>query len=116
MRSADPLSSPTPSGDGFCPVESGCMITQNLQSAAAALAVVFLFACGQPSQASPIPSRAAAVEALAHRYFLFTWAASPTSTTDNGLHTGDDRLADFSAAADRAYGAKLRAMRDELAA
>jgi len=66
--------------------------------------------------AATVPSRAAAVEALARRYYTFTWNANPVSTTDNGLHTADDKLADFSAAADRAYGAQLRAFRNELAA
>lgn len=37
------------------------------------------------------------------------------STTDNGLHTEDDRLADFSRAATRSYLANLRAFRNELA-
>jgi len=69
-----------------------------------------------PSLAATPPSRAAAVEALARRYFTFTWNASPTTLTDNGLHTADGRLADFSDAADRAYGAGLERFRTELAA
>ncbi|HXN09106.1 MAG TPA: DUF885 family protein, partial [Candidatus Acidoferrales bacterium] len=88
--------------------------------ASAVPAFVFLIAgfmlMSAQSFGATVPSRAAAVEALARRYYNFTWNASPVSTTDNGLHTADDRLADFSPAADRAYGAGLRAFRDELAA
>jgi uncharacterized protein (DUF885 family) len=72
------------------------------------------------SAAAPVPGpgdpQAAAVQALARRYYMFTWQASPIATTENGLHTEDDRLADFSDAADRAYGSRLRAFRNELAA
>jgi uncharacterized protein (DUF885 family) len=79
------------------------------------LVVGFMLTSAQ-SFGATAPSRAAAVEALARRYYTFTWNANPVSTTDNGLHTADNRLADFSAAADRAYGAQLRAFRNELAA
>lgn len=83
---------------------------------ATCMAMVFTVSTDQPAQAASIPSRAAGVEALAHRYYQMTWDANPTSTTDNGLHTGDDRLADFSPQADQGYGRRLRGMRDELAA
>src|SRR5579864_6141862 len=70
-----------------------------------------------PVYAAALPSRAAAaVEELAHRYYTFSWQASPTVNTDNGLHTQDDQLADFSAAADHRYGVALQRFRDELAA
>jgi len=80
------------------------------------LAAIALATLPASALAASPPSRAAAVEDLAHRYYAFTWNASPVSTTDNGLHTADDRLTDFSPAADRAYAAGLRGFRDELAA
>jgi uncharacterized protein (DUF885 family) len=93
------------------------MLTRTLRVGPAFLlvAVALVFMPNQ-SLAAKMPSRAAAVEALAHRYYTFTWNASPISTTVNGLHTADDRLADYSDAADRDYGARLSGFRDELAA
>ncbi|HLW38656.1 MAG TPA: DUF885 domain-containing protein [Candidatus Eremiobacteraceae bacterium] len=97
------------------------MLQRNFQSVTAfalCSAVFFHAAPARAAAAAPAgaPTRAAAVEELAHRYYMFTWMASPTSATDNGLHLADNRLADFSDAANRAYGAGLQRFRDELAA
>ncbi len=92
-----------------------CILRIVLICACAVAALVLIATPGFGAATTP-PTRAAAIEALAHRYYSFTWNASPISTTDNGLHTADDRLADYSDAADRAYAAGLRGFRDELAA
>ncbi|HEV2037066.1 MAG TPA: DUF885 family protein, partial [Candidatus Eremiobacteraceae bacterium] len=104
------------SGDFTLARESGGM--QAPYQCRAAIYIVIAVAFGflsTPSFAAAPPSRAAAVEALAHRYYTFAWNANPTGMTDLGLHTADDRLADFSDQADQAYGRGLRGFRDELA-
>ena len=73
-------------------------------------------ALGSVSASETLPGTAAAVQDLAHRYYSFAWKASPITNTINGLHTQDDQLADFSAAADRRYGVQLQAFRNALAA
>jgi uncharacterized protein (DUF885 family) len=92
------------------------MNTRTVLGPAFALLMAGFILTSAPSLGATVPSRAAAVESLARRYYAFTWNASPISATSNGLHTADDQLADYSAAADRAYGAGLRGFRDELAA
>lgn len=56
-----------------------------------------------------------ALEALAHRYYQFTYVNDPVGSTDNGLHLADDRLADFSSQAQQRYLEELRRFRSELA-
>ncbi|MDQ6931926.1 MAG: DUF885 domain-containing protein [Candidatus Eremiobacteraeota bacterium] len=56
-----------------------------------------------------------ALEALAHRYYQFTYVNDPVGSTDNGLHLADERLADFSSQARQHYVAELRRFRSELA-
>jgi uncharacterized protein (DUF885 family) len=53
---------------------------------------------------------------LDRRYTLWSFQENPTSATDAGIHTYDDRLTDFSAAAQGAQMAQLRAYRNALAA
>ncbi len=107
---------PSSSGDARGFLEPRRMHTRTWASRTLALvAVTFAFTFA-PSLGAAIPTRAAAVEALAHRYYTFTWTASPISTTVNGLHTADDKLTDFSDAADRSYGTQLQEFRNELAA
>jgi len=62
------------------------------------------------------PTRAAAVQQLAHRYYELAWDATPITNTTNGRHTQDTQLADFSSAAAHRYSLQLQSLRDQLAA
>jgi len=53
---------------------------------------------------------------LERSYTFWSLAQNPTSATDAGIHAYDDRLADFSAAAQAAQLAQLRKYRNQLAA
>ena len=53
---------------------------------------------------------------LERRYTFWSFEQSPTSATDAGIHAFDNRLADFSPAAQAAQMAQLRAYRNALAA
>jgi hypothetical protein len=66
--------------------------------------------------ASGAPSTASALQSLAQRYYAAAFDADPVGADDAGIHRGDARLPDFSAAAQRAYMTRLRGFRDELAA
>jgi uncharacterized protein (DUF885 family) len=56
------------------------------------------------------------LEALEHSYTDWTFKEQPTFATDSGIHTYDDRLADYSPAAQTAEMVQLRRYRNELAA
>ncbi|MBC5824760.1 MAG: DUF885 domain-containing protein [Candidatus Eremiobacteraeota bacterium] len=83
---------------------------------AAAACTMLGIAGMMPAGAAPIPSKAAALEDLARRYYRAVWEADPVSTTDLGLHTADDKLAAFSPGAQASYARDLQRFRDELAA
>jgi uncharacterized protein (DUF885 family) len=53
---------------------------------------------------------------LDRRYVFWSFEQNPTSATDAGIHTYDDRLADYSRGAQAAQLAQLRVYRKELAA
>jgi uncharacterized protein (DUF885 family) len=53
---------------------------------------------------------------LERRYTFWSFEQNPTSATDAGIHTYDDRLADYSPATQAAQMARLRAYRNDLAA
>lgn len=67
--------------------------------------------------ATPAPSDyQLRLERLEHSYIYWSFAESPTSATDAGVHTYDDQLADYSPARQAAEMAQLRTYRNELAA
>lgn len=76
----------------------------------AAIAIVSLSASGGTSG----DAYAAKLSDLEHRYVFWSLQQDPTSATDAGIHAYDDKLADYSAAAQHVQLAKLRAFRDEL--
>jgi uncharacterized protein (DUF885 family) len=53
---------------------------------------------------------------LERQYTFWSFEQNPTAATDAGIHTYDDRLADYSPATQAAQMAQLRAYRNELAA
>ena len=52
---------------------------------------------------------------LERSYTFWSFSLEPTGATDAGIHTYDERLADYSPAAQRAQMTRLRAYRNELA-
>ncbi|MGA7354112.1 MAG: hypothetical protein WBW76_01645, partial [Candidatus Cybelea sp.] len=54
--------------------------------------------------------------ALERSYTFWSFEQYPTSATDAGIHTYDDRLADYSPATQAAQMVRLRAYRNDLAA
>lgn len=66
--------------------------------------------------ASPPPGYQAKLVDLEQRYTAWSYEQSPTDATDAGIHTYDDRLADYSPAAQSAEMIQLRRFRNELAA
>jgi uncharacterized protein (DUF885 family) len=77
------------------------------------LALGCILLCGA---ASPSPDYQQRLIDLERSYTFWSLEQSPTSATDAGIHTYDDRLADFSAAAQAEQMRRLRAYRDQLAA
>ena len=79
--------------------------------------VVLLAACVVLCAASPSPaSYQQRLVELERSYTYWSYRQDPTSATDAGIHTYDDRLADYSPATQRAQQAQLHAYRDQLAA
>ncbi|MDQ2818283.1 MAG: DUF885 domain-containing protein [Candidatus Eremiobacteraeota bacterium] len=91
------------------------MNARSMLSSALGVGVVACI-CSSPGAGSQLASKSAALQMLAHRYYAATWQADPVSTTDLGLHTADDRLADFSPAFRASYARRLRTFALELAA
>jgi uncharacterized protein (DUF885 family) len=56
------------------------------------------------------------LEQLERSYTYWSFQESPTSATDSGIHTYDDRLADYSPSTEAAEMVQLRKYRNELAA
>ena len=63
--------------------------------------------------ASP-PWYSSALEDLERRYVAYQYQNDPAGATDAGLHTADDKLADFTPAARQEYLERLRGFRAEL--
>jgi uncharacterized protein (DUF885 family) len=80
------------------------------------VAIAFLIASSDLSRGSAASDYEAKLVALEHRYTDWCFEQSPTYATDSGVHAYDARLADFSAGAQTAALATLRAFRDQLAA
>jgi uncharacterized protein (DUF885 family) len=74
-------------------------------------ALILSFALATPALAAPPAYKAAVAD-----YFAGEYAASPTEATAEGLHAGDARLDDMSAAAHLAEAARLHATLARLAA
>lgn len=79
---------------------------------AASVAVTMLCAAAPPHNAS-YQERLVNLE---RAYMDWSFQENPTSATDAGIHTYDDRLADFSPATQSAEMKKLRGFRNELSA
>jgi uncharacterized protein (DUF885 family) len=76
-------------------------------------AVFALLCAAAPPASSDYEQRLVALE---RAYMTWSFEESPTSATDAGIHTYDERLSDFSASAQRAQMVRLRAFRNQLAA
>ncbi|MBV9720204.1 MAG: DUF885 domain-containing protein [Candidatus Eremiobacteraeota bacterium] len=68
------------------------------------------------STPSPTSTYEERLTALERSYTFWSYEQNPTSATDAGIHTYDNRLADYSAVTQSAQMAKLRAYRNLLAA
>lgn len=79
---------------------------------AAAVALMLLCAAAPP-QSTAYQQRLVSLE---RAYMDWSFQENPTSATDAGIHTYDDRLADFSPATQAAEMKKLRGFRNELSA
>ncbi len=77
------------------------------------LAAACALLCAAASPASGYQQRLVALE---RRYTFWSFEQDPASATDAGLHAYDNRLADFSPAAQAAQMARLRTYRNALAA
>jgi len=82
---------------------------------AVAAAGVLLFGAAPPAATAPSDYQQRLV-ALERAYMDWSYQESPTSATDAGIHTYDDRLADYSPATQAAEMKKLRGFRNELSA
>ncbi len=79
----------------------------------ALLAVTCLLLCAAASPPADYQQRLIDLE---RSYTFWSFSQEPTSATDAGIHTYDDRLADYSPAAQGAQMRRLRVYRNELAA
>ncbi|MBV9148636.1 MAG: DUF885 domain-containing protein [Candidatus Eremiobacteraeota bacterium] len=70
---------------------------------------------GTSAGAQTQPYYGSVLENLAHRLITYEYSVDPAGSTDAGLHTADNKLADFSPAAEHDYLQKLHDFRDELA-
>jgi uncharacterized protein (DUF885 family) len=81
-------------------------VKRRLQTIGAMAAMGLFTACNTP--ADPVPSDPAALRTLAHDYYTWRDSSYPVLASDQGLHTGDQRLADFDMAAVRARRDRVR--------
>ena len=79
----------------------------------AAAAAAVLLCAAAPASSTEYQQRLIALE---RAYTDWSFQESPTSATDAGIHTYDDRLADYSPATQAAEMKKLRGFRSELGA
>lgn len=80
------------------------------------IALFLAVSCPIPAgaQSSSQPYYGSLLEEFAHRLIKYEYDISPAGATDAGLHTADDKLADYSPAADLDYMQHLRDYRAEL--
>ena len=76
-------------------------------------AIAFVLIAAVPAGSSSYQQR---LIALQRSYTFWSFTVNPSAATDAGIHTYDDRLADYSAAAQAAQMRRLRIFRNELAA
>ena len=79
-------------------------------------AVLFAVCCGLVAVSPASSGYDQRLIDLERSYTFWSFAQEPTSATDAGIHTYDDRLADYSAATEAAQMRRLRLYRKELAA
>ncbi|MBV8726688.1 MAG: DUF885 family protein, partial [Candidatus Eremiobacteraeota bacterium] len=70
---------------------------------------------GVSAGAQSQPYYGSVLENLAHRLTTYEYSIDPAGSTDAGLHTADNKLADFSPSARHDYLQRLHDFRDELA-
>ena len=80
------------------------------------LFVLFAVCIALNAAASPAPSYDQKLIDLDRSYTMWSFQQNPTAATDAGIHTYDDRLADYSPATQAAQMTRLRGYRNQLAA
>jgi uncharacterized protein (DUF885 family) len=78
--------------------------------------VLLCTAATPPPASAPSSNYQQRLVDLQRRYTFWSFEQNPTSATDAGIHTYDDRLADYSPAVQAAQMRRLRVYRNELAA
>ncbi|MBV8689766.1 MAG: DUF885 family protein, partial [Candidatus Eremiobacteraeota bacterium] len=77
--------------------------------------LLFLGLVKSVASAQSQPYYGSQLENFAHRLITYEFSVDPGSSTDAGLHTADNKLADYSPDARRDYRQRLHEFRDELA-